>query len=73
MLVDSGGNPTPGTNGGAIKFDISTQSQGALDRFVIYPKTSIFYNNVGIGKTPNHNMDISGNTNSNTIYENNAS
>ena len=56
---------------GTIKFNIATQAQGALDRFVIKPATSIFYNNVGIGKTPNiyngigpepnNALDISGN------------
>ena len=73
ILLDSGGNPTPGTNEGTIKFNIATQAQGALDRFVITPNTSIFYNNAfynnGMGKTPNYNLDISGNKNSNTIYE----
>jgi len=73
ILLDSGSNPTPGTNEGTIKFNIATQAQGAIDRFVITPYSSIFYNNLGIGKSPNYHLDISGNTNSNTIYENNVS
>jgi len=73
ILLDSGSNPAPGTNEGTIKFNIATQSQGAIDRFVITPYSSIFYNNLGIGKSPNYHLDISGNTNSNTIYENNVS
>ena len=73
ILLDSGSNPTPMTNVGTIKFNIATNSQGALDRFVITPTTSIFYNNVGIGITPNYTLDVSGNINSNTLYENNAS
>ena len=71
ILLDSGGDPTPGANIGTIKFNITTQSEGALDRFVIKPTTSVFYNNVGIGKTPNYNLDVSGNINSTKIYENN--
>jgi hypothetical protein len=73
ILLDSGSNPTPGTNEGTIKFNIATQAQGAIDRFVITPYSSIFYNNLGIGKSPSYHLDISGNTNSNTIYENNVS
>jgi len=73
ILLDSGSNPTPMTNVGTIKFNIASNSQGALDRFVITPTTSIFYNNVGIGITPNYTLDVSGNINSNTLYENNAS
>jgi hypothetical protein len=58
------------TNVGTIKFNIATQLEGALDRFVITPTTSIFYNNVGIGKIPNsydygpkpnNALDVSGN------------
>ena len=71
ILLDSGSDPTPTTNVGTIKFNITTQSEGALDRFVIKPTTSVFYNNVGIGKTPNYNLDVSGNINSTKIYENN--
>ncbi len=44
-----------------------------MSRFVITPNTSIFYNNVGIGRTPNYNLDISENTNINTIFEKNIS
>ena len=73
ILLDSGSNPTPGTNEGTIKFNIATQAQGTIDRFVSTPYSSIFYNNLGIGKSPNYHLDISGNTNSNTIYENNVS
>jgi hypothetical protein len=70
ILLDSGSNPTPGKNIGAIKFNIATQLEGALDRFVITPTTSTFYNNVGIGKIPNsydygpqpnNALDVSGN------------
>ena len=50
ILLDSGSNPTPGTNEGTIKLNIATQAQGAIDRFVITPYSSIFYNNLGIGK-----------------------
>jgi hypothetical protein len=50
ILLDSGSDPTPGTNIGTIKFNIATQAQGVIDRFVINLTTSIFYNNVGIGK-----------------------
>ena len=60
ILLDSGSDPTPTTNVGTIKFNITTQSEGALDRFVIKPTTSVFYNNVGIGKTPSFNLDVSG-------------
>ena len=42
ILLDSGSNPTPSTNIGAIKFNIATNAQGALDRFIITPTTSIF-------------------------------
>ena len=73
ILLDSGSDPTPGANVGIIKFNIATQAQGAVDRFVINPSTSIFYNNLGIGKTPSYNLDISGNTNSNEIFENTVS
>ncbi len=52
ILLDSGSDPIPGTNIGTIKFNITTHIEGALDRFVITPKTSIFYINVGIGKSP---------------------
>jgi hypothetical protein len=48
ILLDSGNNPAPGTNEGIIKFNIATQAQGAIDRFVIKPNTSIFYTDVGI-------------------------
>ena len=51
------------TNVGTIKFNIATQSEGALDRFIMTPTTSIFYNNVGIGLTPSFNLDISGHLN----------
>jgi hypothetical protein len=69
ILLDSGSDPTPMTNVGTIKFNIATNSQGALDRFVITPTTSIFYNNVGIGLTPSFNLDISGHLNvSQNIY-----
>ena len=61
ILLDSGGNPTPGTNEGTRKSNIATQSHGAIDRFAMTPNKSIFYNNLGIGKTPNYNLDISRN------------
>ena len=63
ILLDSGSNPTPGANIGTIKFNLSTQAEGALDRFIITPNTSIFYNNVGIGKSPLFALDVSGNIN----------
>jgi hypothetical protein len=53
----------PGSNIGAIKFNIATQGQGTVDRFVMNPTTSIFYSNIGIGKTPSFNLDVSGNIN----------
>ena len=73
ILLDSGSNPAPGTNEGTIKFNIATQSQGAIDRFVINPNTSIFYNDVGIGKSPTVALDVNGNIKGVTIYENNVS
>jgi hypothetical protein len=63
ILLDSGGDPNAGTNVGTIKFNIATQAQGAIDRFVINPTSSIFYNNVGIGKTPSAHLDVSGHLN----------
>ncbi len=42
ILLDSGGDTNPGTNVGTIKFNIATQAQGAIDRFVINPTSSIF-------------------------------
>ncbi len=62
-MLDSGGDPNPGTNAGTIKFNIATQAQGAIDRFVINPTSSIFYNNVSVGKTPSAHLDVSGNIN----------
>ena len=62
-MLDSGGDPYPGSNVGTIKFNIATQAQGAIDRFVINPTSSIFYNNVGIGKTPSAHLDVSGHLN----------
>jgi hypothetical protein len=61
ILLDSGSDPTPGANFGNIKFNIATNAEGGIDRFVITPTTSIFYNNVGIGKTPGQPLDVSGN------------
>ncbi len=52
ILLDSGSNPAPGTNVWTIKFNIATQGQGALDRFVMTRTTSIFYNDLGVGKSP---------------------
>ncbi len=43
--------------------NIATHIEGALDRYIITPTTSIFYNNVGIGKSPSVALDISGNLN----------
>jgi hypothetical protein len=63
ILFDSGSNPTPGANVGTIKFNIATFGESAVDRFVITPTTSIFYNQVGIGKTPSVNLDVSGHLN----------
>ena len=63
ILLDSGSDPTPGANIGTIKFNIATLGESALDRFVITPITSIFYNNVGIGKNPSFHLDVSGNIN----------
>jgi hypothetical protein len=69
ILLDSGGDPTPGANIGNIKFNISTNAEGEKDRLVITPTTSIFYNNVGIGKSPSVALDISGHLNvSQNIY-----
>jgi hypothetical protein len=73
ILLDSGNNPAPGTNEGTIKFNITTQLQGAIDRFAITPNASIFYNNVGIGKTPTVALDVHGNIKGNTVYENKES
>ncbi len=63
IWLDSGGDPNVGTNVGTKKFNIATQAQGAIDRFVINPTPSIFYNNVGIGKTPSAHLDVSGHLN----------
>ncbi len=41
IFLDSGSDPTPGTNIGTIKFIIATQAQGAIDRFVINPTSPI--------------------------------
>ena len=69
ILLDSGGDPTPGANIGNIKFNISTNAEGEKDRLVLTPTTSIFYNNVGIGKSPSVALDISGHLNvSQNIY-----
>ena len=59
-MLDSGSNPSAGANIGNIKFNISTNAEGEKDRLVITPTTSIFYNSVGIGKTPGQALDISG-------------
>jgi hypothetical protein len=61
ILLDSGSNPTPGSNIGNIKFNIATNTEGGIDRFIITPTTSTFYNNVGIGKTSGQALDVSGN------------
>jgi hypothetical protein len=68
IFLDPGSDPTAGKNIGTIKFNlnIATQIEGALDRFVRTPTTSIFYTNVGIGKSPASPLvalDISGHLN----------
>ncbi len=71
ILVDSGSDPTPGANVGTITLNIATFGESAVDRFVITPTTSIFYNQVGIEKTPLVNLDVSGHLNV-TGYKYNA-
>ena len=71
ILLDSGGNPTPGfENTGTISFNISsTITDGDTNRFFITPSASVFNNNVGIGNsTPANKLDVSGNINSSGEY-----
>jgi hypothetical protein len=51
------------TNVGPINFNIATQIEGALDKFIITPTTSIYYHNEGIGKSPSVALGISGHLN----------